>query len=356
MATKVRNKNIDFLRFLFAFLIVMFHFRSFQNIDFTANFLKGIKHCNICVEFFFIIAGYFLFQNINIKQDTFDFMKRRFFRLAPLIWVYIVLSAVFSSIFHFKFSYDGNILQLFLLNNVGFSPLTGGTGCGVSWFVAVLFWTGVFYFYISKIFKTQYVNLIIWLITVCSLGIFLNNGSYGYGGHTSNIALVFNTGILRGLYGIGIGYFLSMIKDREFLEGYTSNLSECVFSILELGLFGVIMYYSIFSDKVLGQSSFVIVFLFSIMFYLFIVKKGILSKLFDNNISAWLGQSSYAIYVMHPLAGAVCDSILKHNVHYVQAYPYYIYFAKVLIAIIFGIISFYIFEKPLNRLVKRFCN
>lgn len=52
MSVKVRKNNIELLRFVFAVLIVMFHFRLFQNIDFTADFLKGIKHCNICVEFF----------------------------------------------------------------------------------------------------------------------------------------------------------------------------------------------------------------------------------------------------------------------------------------------------------------
>ena len=355
MVTKIRKNNIELLRFVFAVLIVMIHFSVFQNTDFTTDFLKGIKHCNICVEFFFIMAGYFLFQTINLKQDTFDFMKHRFFRLAPLIWVYIVLSAIFSAIFHFKFSYYGNILRLFLLNNLGFAPMTGGAFCGVSWFVSVLFWVSIFYFYISKIFEKKYVNLIIWIITVCSLGIFLNNNNYGFGGHVTNTALLFNIGILRGLYGMGIGYFLSMLKERKLLEECTSNLSKCVFSILELGLFGVIMYYSIFSDKVLGKSSFVIVFLFSIMFYLFIIQKGILSKFLDNNVSGWLGQSSYAIYIMHPLVVSVCQSIMKHNIHYVQAHPYYIYFSEVLIAVIFGVISFYVFEKPVNRLVKRFC-
>ena len=141
MVTKIRKNNIELLRFVFAVLIVMIHFSVFQNTDFTTDFLKGIKHCNICVEFFFIMAGYFLFQTINLKQDTFDFMKHRFFRLAPLIWVYIVLSAIFSAIFHFKFSYDGNILRLFLLNNLGFAPMTGGAFCGVSWFVSCLLYT-----------------------------------------------------------------------------------------------------------------------------------------------------------------------------------------------------------------------
>lgn len=79
-------KNIEFLRFLFAVMIVYAHIMWFLcqvdklYTDFPA-YMKMWNNCGdsfLCVEYFFIISGFFLHFHIkNKKDDTFEFAAKK---------------------------------------------------------------------------------------------------------------------------------------------------------------------------------------------------------------------------------------------------------------------------------------
>ena len=156
MEKKIRFYNVDFLRFLLAVQIVVRHqICKWAGLDdFTALVSSKFNLWSIAVEFFFILAGFFMFLGIKKETDTLDFAKKRFLRLAPLVWFLVIISAIISPVINVKFSYDGNILTIPLMHSIGFTPtsITGGTINGTIWFVSVLFWCSLFYFYIYKIF------------------------------------------------------------------------------------------------------------------------------------------------------------------------------------------------------------
>jgi len=352
MLQKVRFQNVDFLRFVFAVFIVMFHFNNTGQKLFSKLYMHGILHLSVCVDFFFIIAGFFLFNNINLNMKTLDFIKKRFFRLAPMLWISVFLSMIcYYIIPDWNFSFDGNILRLFLLHDIGFAPVTGGSGVVISWFIPVLFWCSVFYFYISKTFEKKYLNLIIWLITICSLGLYLNANKFCNGGNNHVIYGFMDIGVLRGLFGIGIGYFISELWKDNFLKTFKN---KWIFSAAELFLSGFLIYYLLFSKLLPGKSAFLFLFLFAILFYLFLIKKGILSNLLENKYLAGLGKYSYSIYVMHFLVQDIFDRtlFLQHK-SYILAHFVYIYPLYVLSGVIFGILCYYIFEKPVNKFIKQ---
>ena len=62
---KVRNGKIDFMKFLFAFIIVIHHSRNLVGDD-VSPFFGG----SFAVEFFFIVSGYLFLRTILKAPDN----------------------------------------------------------------------------------------------------------------------------------------------------------------------------------------------------------------------------------------------------------------------------------------------
>lgn len=342
-----RFKNIDFLRFILAVMIVMFHYRGCLSI-------KIFSHCNVCVDFFFIIAGFFLFNNIK-NENTFTFARKRFWRLVPMIWL-LLLIIIIADIFikETSFSFSNNILRALLLSNIGFAPSVGGTfQLGVLWFVPVLFWVSIFYFYIHKIFEKKYLNLIIWLIIIFSYTLYYTNNGFGTGGHSKTLYHFADIGVLRGLAGIGLGYFISMLYKTYFLKNCTTCIKWFITGC-EVFLMSFLAYYLLFTTKLPGKSGFVYIVTFSMLFYLFLSKQGYISKFFEKDFWTALGNSSYAIYIMHfPMFRILHFTIYKHYSDFVSTHSILVFAIQTMLAILFGIFIHYIFEKPVGKYLKK---
>lgn len=343
-----RFKNIDFLRFILAVIIVIFHYRGYFNFQLFA-------HCNVCVDFFFIIAGFFLFKNIK-GGDTFSFAKKRFLRLVPMLWLIVGLVLLVSLfISNIKCSLGDNILRLFFLQSLGFSPETNGknTGLVVTWFIPVLFWVSIFYFYIHKIFEKKYLNLIIWLIIIFSYVLYYSGNKFGTGGHAHTLYHFADVGVLRGLAGIGLGYFISMLYKTDFLKNCTTGIKWFITGC-EIFLMSFLAYYLLFTTKLPGKSGFVYIVTFSMLFYLFLSKQGYISKFFEKDFWTALGNSSYAIYIMHfPMFRILHFTIYKHYSDFVSTHSILVFAIQTMLAILFGIFIHYIFEKPVGKYLKK---
>ena len=343
----MRFKNIDFFRFIFALLIVMFHGRGIIELPI---WLRGIKHCNVCVDFFFIISGFLLFLKFKPNTDTFEFAKKRFLRLAPNIWLSVLLLGILSIFIKgIHWDLDGNILRILFLDNVGFSPITGGTSVAISWFVYVLFWTSIFYVYISNIFYKKYLNLIIWLLVMFCYAIYVQHNNFGIGHHAENVYLIFNIGICRALASIGLGYFISMAYKEGILQNVKTKGSLLI-SLCECFLIGFLTYYLVFSGKLPGKTGMCYIVPFAILLYFMLIKKGVISKLLDNDLSVRLGKYSYSIYCFHEVVLPIFKyHIFKHNPILLIEYPLYSYVIQTVCAVILGILLYYIFERPVSN-------
>lgn len=349
---KEHFKNVDFLRFIFAIIIVMFHGRNATVLPYLL--FPTFKHCHVCVDFFFIISGFFLFYSIK-NIDTVTFAIKRFFRLAPMVW-FIVLFTIIASIFikEENFTLSNIILRCLLLSNIGFAPSTeGALSLGITWFVSVLFWVSIFYFYIHKIFDKKYLNLIIWLIIIFSYALYYSNNHFGTGGHTHTLYHFADIGVLRGLAGIGIGYFISELYKSTFLKQCSKNL-KLVITGVEIFSISFLSYYLFFTAKLPGKSGFVYIVVFSILFYLFLSKQGFISKLLEKDIWRELGNASYAIYIIHfPLFKVLHFTLYKHFANFVNSHTLLTFILQTIFAIIIGILVHHLYEIPINRLIKK---
>ena len=88
-AAKERFLNVDFLRFVFAVCIFVFHYyRPYRLAGLGGEFKALINITSsgyVAVQYFFIIAGFFLVYTLNKNLSVIDFIKKKIIRLWPLI-------------------------------------------------------------------------------------------------------------------------------------------------------------------------------------------------------------------------------------------------------------------------------
>ena len=100
------------------------------------------------------------------------------------------------------------------------------------------------------------------------------------------------------------------------------------------------------SSKVPGNNYLNYIIIFSLLFYLMLIKQGLISKLLDNKILAKLGQYTYSLYVIHCLIFRIYKPFcLKFS-------PEVYVILCISTAITSGILTFYLIEKPAAKYLK----
>lgn len=349
----MRFWNIDFLRFIFAAGVVAFHIQ--ETVIAPPSWLKGIEFWQVFVDFFFVISGFLLFYKLKPESDTWEFAKKRFFRLAPNLWMSIIIIGIISIFIDgIRWKIDALVLHVVLLNCVGFAPIIGGkTSLGAMWFLSVLFWVSLFYFYISKIFDKKYLNFIIWLLVMVCYAIYCQQNGFYPGRHTDNVSLVYNIGICRALASMGLGYFISMIYKSGFLQNVKLK-GKIFISLLECFIVWYLSYYLLFSTKLPCKSLMGYIVPFVILFYFMLVRQGVVSKLLDNKILGSLGKYAFSIYCFHGIITVIFrNHLVKQYPSIVESYPVISYFTPVVLGVILGVIMYYLFEKPVTEYINK---
>lgn len=360
---KKRFFNIDFLRFIFAIIIILYHFchagkgsfflGTFKNISEVANFSSMTSFGNLAVDFFFIIAGFFLFYRRDFGIKISDFVKSRIIRLYPLVLLYSIISILFG-FFVYKINnyipYE-QILRLLLIDNIGLNLVHSG----ITWYVSVLFWCSLFYFYIIKYFEKKYIDLFIPLIIIFCYSFLIHAYKGNITGHTQSFDFIYNAGVLRGLAGLGLGIIIAKIySELGDLNNKISFYSKIIYSIAE----GVLLYFVInFTclKKLSYYSNFIIIVAFAILFFLFLLNKGYISNLLNNRFLGYLGRYTYSIFIIHRFVqNTIKIYVLPINTNFVSNHIYITIFLVTLLCIIAGIITYYLIEKPSFNYLKKY--
>ncbi|WP_289663008.1 acyltransferase family protein [Flavobacterium panacagri] len=110
----IKNNNFDFLRFLFALLVVLSHAYPLSGSHETKQWIFQVSNgqlvmAQIGLNGFFIISGFFIFQSLERSQSLKEYFRKRFLRLFPALFFVLLFSVVLA-----PFVYNGSIP--FLLN------------------------------------------------------------------------------------------------------------------------------------------------------------------------------------------------------------------------------------------------
>lgn len=340
-------KNIELLRFIFAWTIVVFH----MSMSVTHTPLKSYCHSGyLCVEFFFIVSFFFLIRGLKVEQSMTRFIRDKWIRMAPLA---IVITIVGYVLYHLGYcAYSGwnfsavveNCLLLF-----GWSAKTS-KGCfiGPIWYCSIYLGIAVFYLGLLKTFPHKYVPFIVGVLAYIAwrgIALRIEARPFGvfFGGGDIN-------GACRGMFCLGLAYMAVCLYESGSL-GYCANRCRTIIcTTAELLILGVLSCKLIFSPQII--STFLTDLLFLFLFVLFISRAGYVSRLLERNWCAYLGRYSYAIYVVHMLVLYVTITIDK-KCGILQSYPSETTVGIFLAIMILAVMGHHFVEAPIVRYFKK---
>lgn len=357
---KIKIQNIEFLRFWFAISIIFFHiFHAgknnfgdiFKTDELALSLQRGSYGGFFAVDMFFIIAGFFLFLTLKKEVSVIDFIKKKIARLYPLVVFFSAVDIIFS-IFVYKihgYLPHREILRLLMLDNIGLNVVHSG----ITWYISSLFWGLLIYFYLSKIFEKKYLDFIVVIIIVFCYS-FLIHAYNGYlnNAHTISWYNVFNGGFMRSLAGIGCGYFIC-----EFYKNIKSYYPTVLKTLFYTGLEGFLLFFvfnNLLFHKINYKENFIIILGFIGLFILFLLKRGYISRLFDNKLSVCLGKYAYSIFIVHIFIIELYKKYLwfLHR-DFVNAHIIFSIIITIVTSIIAGIIVYHFIEKPAGDYLKK---
>lgn len=355
---------MEFLRILFAILIVHFHMfhaniQSFVNwADWHARF-SATWYSMMFVDAFCIISGFFLYNTIR-NHSNISFLRfglRKFARL----WPVFAFSTLCLSIFGFMgYYFQQNGFQTFL--NLMFMQCNGlsfNNYCnGITWFVSPFFFGLLFYFGLLKSVNKNISTFIVALLVYFGYVMFVNSslGADSMWGATT-IAHLINMGMVRICAGIGAGYLVAVIyhriKDNNiFTNPAYKTWNFIVFSVVEILLAWVIIYRTVFLQMTF-QNLFVFIPMFVMLIFAFAMQRGIVSKITNHPIFGFMGRYAYSIYIMQQVAFILLGMTLWKHSEFINANENLTVLLSLAGATLLGMTVYHIIELPSIRFAKK---
>ena len=343
-------KPIEFLRSFAALGVVWIHvWIYFQN---TALQIAGLDIYKVVsfvgngVDFFFVISGFLMYLALQNKQFAFStythFIKKRFFRIAPLYYLsilvyFFVLNALNQSSISWK---DMLIDALFLNNHFGVNIAYTYWSLAVEWLFYLII---PFLFYFDDFKKRFYTFLLLSLISLLRLvQVEWNSELFLTPNMPIPLFIEFGWGILVGmimtqpdlkdkfrikqswlnlLIGLLILYFGRVLRLTEVVE--MSGQFSIIFKVLS----GPVMTFG-----------------FAFIMLMLINSRGIFTNFIENNFFQFLGKLSYGIYIWHVLVLSFLHFFFEPN-----AGPYIMLIAFISVTSIstaLAYITYQLVEKP----------
>ncbi len=333
---KMRNGEIEFLRFIFCMYIAGFHtylFRMKPSTIFPAGY--------IAVEFFFIVSGYLLAiyvetqrkvnTNLDLATDTVKFIKKKIIAIYPYYCVAFftcfIIKCATSSITSPKqiaLFFTGSIPELFFVNmsGVNIQGINSPT-----WYISIMLLVMAFIYPIARKWWDMFSKVIAPLAVILIFGWMSQNIEEI--GKPSILAGFTYRGTYRALAGILLGivvYHLSKNLKNVSLRLY----QRIIITIIQTCLFTVIMYYIMkpMSNK---QYDFIIVYLIALLVALAFSGQSLYGKILNNKFIIYLGKLSMTIYLIHY---SMILLFMQYHIKNATHINYYIYLSIYLVVVI----------------------
>ncbi|HCQ9179027.1 acyltransferase family protein [Proteus mirabilis] len=268
---KIHSSSLDLLKYLLSILIVIIHFRP-DNYGILFGYIPSeLARC--AVPAFFIISGYFMsFDNEKINQWLLKISK-----------LYVVWS--FSYFIYFYFVKESPIDAYFILSSIV-------SGWGHLWYFPAL----IFAYVIASALKQKRSSVLISISLILLIsGIYIQ--------YTKNQIISVNG--YRNFLFIGLPFILIGILIKRFYVKIT-NVKCFLYLIIILLSTSFFEYYYNVKNGIEYELPLLSIPL-SIVIVIFFSK----IKFKSNFITVFLGNSSVAIYLIHPL---LIDIVKTYNI------------------------------------------
>lgn len=336
---KKRNGFLDFLKFVFAIIIVIGHGDTIIGTPFPD---KLIPLASFGVDFFFIISGAMLLRSvekqrgrISLGKDTFKYMKHKIEGLLPNYYVaWILLFIVLNIGSNFKIiilNFIKSIPELLFIRMAGMpSQIYNGN----TWYISAMLLSLLILYPIVRKNKEFFIKYLAPIITIFGTGYLTHN--------YSSILVIEQwngficCGIIRGISEICLGciiYYLSQrLKKIKFTKLGKKLLTFIEFSFYSLVIF-LILKYSF------RHYCFVLLFIIMIPICITLSDTSHSKDIFSFKIFNWLGKYSYSLYLAQSIAYSkpIGKYIFNNGFSYSKKIIIF-----VIMALIFGLIVMYL--------------
>lgn len=342
--------NLDGLRGIAAFSVVIFHFfgshgreltKNLSNIQFYSAKTEILQHG---VTLFFVLSGFVITRillNTKSNSNYFGrFYKRRALRIFPLYYLYLIIhNYVYPWIVegHPNLEFSRHFVQYFYLQNMTW--LTGWQGSGPPhfWSLAVeehfyLLWPLVLFILPRKMIKPATIFLL--LLSIPIKLYFFENG------------IDINKNTFSRYDSIMIGCLIAIIERESNFNLKPINRVTALISIGITLALGSILYLVQDSIPVLKEifKHIILAGFFGLVIYLLLTSAStaVYNRFLEHKSMQYFGRISYGLYVWHLLA-------MDLVVFFATSNPFLNLCLTFIVTIILSHISYYYFEKYFFR-------
>ena len=243
MNNKAHNYYIDFWKFVFSLIIVIYHSWVFNGEYGNGLFNKGY----LATIFYFVVTGYLMMNSISKEKDnqdnigisTFNFLKKKFLSLLP----YLTISFVIGYILVYRRSgislpilfSNNTIAEFFQLGIFGYTLNINSSW----WYISAMLFCLAFLYPLAKKYKESFKYIIVPLIILLVIALIKFKGINIY--DPLGITFIFANGFYKGIIFICLGVVSYIISD--YLKKIQLNtIQKIVLTIMETGIYLFLIY------------------------------------------------------------------------------------------------------------------
>ena len=306
MKTAKRNGVIDFMRFVFSVVIVIFHSRNLGGKAYGADNVLFADAGYIAVEFFFLVSGFLMAKSAlsapdsgrGIGGETLTFLWKKIKALLPYY-----LFAVFFSYARIVYVNDytaaetvrnfmAGIWDLAFLRAAGFKSFSL---IRATWYLSAMFTAMMILYPMVRKWKRTFTHLIAPLIAIGLMGYLTQNYS-SLDLHLNHWDTMY-AGLVRGLAEISLGCVCYVICEK--MKGVTYTLfSRILITLTQVLGYGFVLR-CMHNMPNATRFDFVLLPILAICVVLSFSGQGVAVPLFTGKAFPWLGKVSMVVYVNH---------------------------------------------------------
>lgn len=289
----LRKGNIDLLKFIFACVLVVYHFNAYVG---TGLFQAGYN----VVSFFFILSGFFMMESVENKPmteplgtDTFEFIKKKISRIAPEFYVSWVIAFIVCHMANFNVKtclkdLSESLFDLFFIKMTGLKAYSPNN---VTWYISAMLLAMAIIWPIARRWTDMYIKVISPMALVIMLGIFCQR--YESISSWKDWMGIIYSGLFRAIFSIMAGSICWSVSHYIKAKQVDSTLATFV-SIMS---FVSLIYLLCWGEG--GIIDFGIFVLFMVL--VTVASSGVskVSKKLNCKFCYWLGEVSVVLYLGH---------------------------------------------------------
>lgn len=346
-----REYSLDALKILATVLIVFHHYQQITGARFSyLNFFGGSFYFGYLVEFFFVLSGIFMCRYIpKIEKEgmTFpQFMKRRYFRLIPMVIVGALVYEFLICIYPIlcsglykdkKFTIWGTLLDC-LGVQAGWASQNPCVN-NPTWYISVLILCYIIFYFISWISSNRVSGGVV-QSSYCYVIVML----IGLGITTYTISLPFlNEYTARGYF----SFFFGIILGKWL---YKTKITRCIWCV-SIAILLAMTYVLVKHIELIGPAILTVVYYPALIVFF---EYPPVAKLFRHEWISTVGKISYDVYIWH------CPLFIVVYL-FIGTFHWDINLDSVVSMIIFTVITFlvgtfsyFVIERHLDKVVDRY--